>query len=279
MSQRKNSRESGFALILALLALALLTTMGLALANSTSVELQISTNQRWTESARYNAEAGLEYAKMLLNGVGDWGTILPPARLVGDDWAPNGFSGTAPSASSFFGRAARDFEGYRCDERGYGMGYGLVFDDGTATDADLDGTPDGLMEYKSEIAGAQLNGAFTIWVRRPVMWTGGGTGLTLMDSESDEILIVLSEGVAPYTGRTANMNSIAAANRSVYMIEALLTRKGAPVIDASQCNTRQGQAGGSSSGGNTSGCVALTAGRQITEALAGEANVGTGELK
>jgi type II secretory pathway component PulK len=63
MSPRKNTPESGFALILALLALALLTTMGLALANSSSVELQIATNQRWAESARYNAEAGLEYAK------------------------------------------------------------------------------------------------------------------------------------------------------------------------------------------------------------------------
>ena len=37
--------------------------------------------------------------------------------------------------------------------------------------------------------------------------------------------------------------------------------------------------GGSSSGGNTSGCVALTAGRQITEALAGTPGVGTGDLK
>lgn len=271
MSQRKNSRESGFALILALLALALLTTMGLALANSTSVELQIATNQRWSESARYNAEAGLEYAKSLLVTAPDWGVLLPPAR-VSSPWAPTAWTGTAPNVAPIFTNATRNFESYRCDKRGYGMGYGVVYDDGSG--------PDGVMEYKSEIGGVTMNGAFTIWIRRPVMWSGGsGTGATLQDYPSDDVLMVVSEGVAPYTGASANQGVLAAANRSVYIVEALLTRKGAPVLDQSQCNTRQGQAGGSSSGGNTAGCVALTAGRQITEALAGTSNVGTGELK
>jgi hypothetical protein len=269
MSQRNNPRESGFALILALLALTLLTTMGLALANSTSVELQIATNQRWTESARYNAEAGLEYAKSLLVAAPDWGALLPPARVT-NHWLPNAWTGTAPDVSPIFTNATRNFESYRCDQRGYGMGYGVVYDDGTTN---------GLQEYRSEIGGVSLNGAFTIWIRRPVMWSGGGgTGTTLQDYPSDDVVIVAVEGVAPYTG-TANAGVLAAANRSVYMVEALLTRKGAPVLDQSQCNTRQGQAGGSSSGGNTAGCVSLTAGRQITEALAGQANLGTGELK
>ena len=265
---RNNSRESGFALILALLALTLLTTMGLALANSTSVELQIATNQRWSESARYNAEAGLEYAKSLLETTPDWGALLPPAR-VSSDWLPDAWAGTAPDAIPMFTNATRNFESYRCDKRGYGMGYGVVYDDGGAA---------GPEEYRSEIGGVVMNGAFTIWIRRPVMWSSGsGVGTTLQDYPSDDVLIVVSEGVAPYTG-AANTGLLAAANRSVYMVEALLTRKAAPVLDQSACNTRQGQAGGSSSGGNTSGCVALTAGRQITEALAGTANVGTGEL-
>jgi len=269
MSKQKDSRESGFALILALLSLALLTTMGLALANSTSVELQIATNQRWSESARYNAEAGLEYAKNLLESAGDWGTLLPPAR-VASPWAPTAWSGSAPGATPMYTNATRNFESYRCDTRGYGMGYGVVYDDGGA---------DGPQEYRSTIGGVSLNGAFTIWIRRPVMWSGGsGTGTTLQDYPTDDVIVVVSEGVAPYTG-AANSGLIAARNRSVYMVEALLTRKAAPVLDQSQCNTRQGQAGGSSSGGNTAGCVALTAGRQVTEALGGDANAGTGELQ
>jgi hypothetical protein len=151
------------------------------------------------------------------------------------------------------------------------MGYGVVYDDGTAAN---------LLEYKSDIGGGALNGSFTVWIRRPVMWSGGsGTGTTLQDYPSDDVVMVVAEGVAPYTGAGQNATTIANLNRSVYMVEALFTRKGAPVLDQSACNTRQGQAGGSSSGGNTSGCVALTAGRQVTEALAGQQNVGTGVLK
>jgi hypothetical protein len=269
MSPKKNGRESGFALILAMLALLLLTTLGLALSSQTSVELQISTNQRWSESARYNAEAGLEYGKTLLLAAADWGALLPAAR-TNSDWSPTAWSGNAPDATPMYTRATRNFESYRCDLRGYGMGFGVVFDDGGA---------DGPMEYVSTIGGATLNGAFTLWIRRPVMWSGtGGTGTTLQDYPSDDVIVLVSEGVAPYAGAT-NTSAFAAVNRSVYVVEALLTRKGAPVLDQSQCNTRQGQAGSSSSGGNTAGCVALTEGRQITEALGGVAGAGTGDLK
>lgn len=269
MTNRTRSRESGFALILALLALMLLTSMGLALSASTSVELQIATNQRWAEAARYNAEAGLEYGKSLLMGVPDWGGLLPPARTV-NHWAPDAWTGSAPDATPVYDRATRDFENYRCDERGYGMGYGVVFDDGTTA---------GPQEYISEVAGVPLNGAFTLWIRRPVMWSDGNSeGTTLQDYPSDDVMMLVVEGVAPYTG-TANTQVAAATNRSVYVVEALLTRKGAPVLDQSQCNTRQGQAGSSSSGGNTAGCVALSEGRQITEALGGIAGAGTGDLK
>ena len=45
--------QSGFALVLALLALLLLTFLGLTLAVTTSTELQIATNYRWSEQARY----------------------------------------------------------------------------------------------------------------------------------------------------------------------------------------------------------------------------------
>ena len=277
MSQPNKTRESGFALILALLALLLLTTMGMALANSTSVELQISTNQRWAESARYNAEAGLEYGKSVLETLPDWSSVLPPARTVAD-WTStswNAATQTSTSGTPIQTRATRNFENWQCDSRGYGMGYGVVYDDGGAAGAE---------EYRSQIGGATLNGAFTLWIRRPVMWNlGEGKGTALKDYQKDDALLLLAEGVAPYQGAGANVSGFAATNRAVYSAEILLARgsggAGAPIIDQSACNTRLGQAGGSASGGNTSGCVALTKGDQITEALSGTTDLGTGVLK
>ena len=43
--------ERGFALIVALLALVLLTFLGLTMTLTTSTELQISTNYRWSQQA------------------------------------------------------------------------------------------------------------------------------------------------------------------------------------------------------------------------------------
>ena len=278
MSPRtKSSRESGFALILALLALVLLTTMGLALSNSTSIELQISSNQRWSESARFNAEAGIDYGKSLLMSEPSWTQLLPPARpeAAVPDWGPTAWNGSTQTASTgatnALNRGTRNFESWKCDTRGYGMGYGVVYDDGGA---------DGAQEYRSQISGATLNGAFTLWVRRPVMWSGGGgTGATLQDYPTDDVVILVSEGVAPYTGRDANTSAFGATNRAVYTIETLLSRSGSTILDQSACSSRQGQAGGSASGSNSGGCVALTSASQITEALAGATGVGTGDLK
>lgn len=278
MSQPTKSRESGFALILALLALVLLTTMGLALSNSTSIELQISSNQRWSESARYNAEAGIEYGKSLLMAVpGDWATILPVARPLGSAWAPTTWAGTAATGTPLLTRATRNFENWKCDKRGYGMGYGVVFDDGGAA---------GPEEYRSQIGGATLNGAFTLWVRRPVAWVDGpdadtylGDGTTLQDYPKNDALVLVAEGVAPYAGSGANTNAFAATNRAVYTIEVVLSRGATTTGEQSGCGQRQGQAGSAASGGNTASCVAITSGTQITEALTGVAGVGTGALK
>jgi len=51
----ERGHERGFALILAILALMLLTFLGLTLATSTSTELRIATNYRWNQQALYNA--------------------------------------------------------------------------------------------------------------------------------------------------------------------------------------------------------------------------------
>ena len=72
------AREAGMALVLAIMALMLLTFLGLTLAATTSTELQIATNYRWSEQARYNAEAGVEAGKV----------ILIPALSPRGPWSP-----------------------------------------------------------------------------------------------------------------------------------------------------------------------------------------------
>lgn len=257
---KRNTHESGFALILSLLALVLLTTMGLALANSTGVELQISTNHRWSESARLNAEAGIEYGRSILMALPSWAAILPPARTVDLAGAWDGASESAPFLTApVSNRGTRNFENWKCDEKGYGMGYGLVVDNGDASGAE---------EFRSQVGGATLNGAFTLWVRRPVAWVDGpdadselGDGTSLQDyndpDDPDAVLILVSEGTAPYVG-AANLTGFAAQNRAVYTIETILSRTGTVIMDSSGCGGRAGQAGGSASGNNVGGCVAIT---------------------
>src|SRR5512134_2636913 len=95
-AMRKNGRterrslEGGFALVLALLALLLLTFLGLTLAVTTSTELQIATNYRWSEQSRYVAEAGIEAGKIMLRETVSWENLLPAPRSVA--WTGN----TAP---------------------------------------------------------------------------------------------------------------------------------------------------------------------------------------
>ena len=84
--------ERGFALVLAILSLMLLTFLGLTLATTTSTELQIATNYRWSQQALYNAEAGIEAARI----------ILAKARRqhrdqVADHPAPRRMSGAVPA--------------------------------------------------------------------------------------------------------------------------------------------------------------------------------------
>src|SRR6185436_20908813 len=142
MSVHSRSRsDSGFALILAILALMLLTFLGLTLATTTSTELQIATNYRWGQQARYNAEAGVEAAKSILRTL-DWTTVMPNGR--GTPLAPTLWNGiTTPTAAGGGavapqsradegGNPSRNFENWDCDMKSNGLGYGVVLDDGGA---------------------------------------------------------------------------------------------------------------------------------------------------
>jgi hypothetical protein len=229
--------EGGFALVLAILSLMLLTFLGLTLATTTSTELQIATNYRWSQQALYNAEAGLEAARVILaNGANPsqmWNLLLPEQRTA--TWA----DGTAPGPATP-STTGRDYYRSDCDKRG-GVGYGLVL------------AVDGVRyEDQSAFEGETLNGAFTLWVRRPLAVDGNGD---YTDSDRGDTLILVAEGVAPYTGTATAFTSARQARR---ILEIQLTLGLAP--GASPCEAQAGQEGLGASGDNYNPCAPLVAG-------------------
>jgi hypothetical protein len=264
---REAGAESGFALILAILALVLLTFLGLTLATSTSTELQIATNYRWSQQAYYNAEAGIEYGKALLRNM-NWTLILPTPRIGGNEPNPNGgglCSPSSPVPANFrcwwldhinaippgepmpaepppFARATRNFENQACDTYGGGMGYGVVLDDGGA---------DPYENVTSRPGLPPVNGAFTLWIRRDTVVNDDGS-FSDSPADNDVALILTSEGSAPFTEETSGM-AFAQQNRAVRTLQATLRRTlGTP------CGTRGGQVGGGPEGSNFSPCDPIT---------------------
>jgi hypothetical protein len=286
MTQPSRSKsDAGFALILALLALMLLTFLGLTLTTSTSTELRIATNYKWQQQALYNAEAGIEAGKSVLRGISDWNTILPSMRPSTTAWDGNTSpstqgGGTTPPATDndAYGNPTRNYEGWQCDKKGNGVGYGAVLDWATNTAAPY--------QFVSTQFGQQLDGAFTLWVRRPTYirgdgmiidygtngpvslppTTGGGSG------GENNTLILVAEGVAPYRGNLMS-NSRLAGNSAVQVIEVMVSR--APVNAQNPCGTRTGQAGGGPEGAGFSACDPIT-GAGLAGALgAGASTSGT----
>jgi hypothetical protein len=261
--------QEGFALILALLTLVLLTFLGLTLATSTSTELQIATNYRWSQQALYNAEAGLEVGKALLRNM-NWTTILPAARqgYTADSCKPDDTSVACWFLSSTHtkpvapysrpdlqtGAATRNFENSGCDDRGNGAGYGVVLDDGGGF---------GPYQNVTSIMSQTVNGSFTLWVRRDLKLNKDG-GFSDLPGTNDTTLVLTAEGTAPYTGAAAAATSgMTFVNRSVRTMEATLSRE----LDT-PCGTRGGQVGGGPEGSNFSPCDPIT-GDSVGAALGG----------
>jgi len=239
-SHEVGSGERGFALVLAILSLMLLTFLGLTMATTTSTELQIATNYRWSQQALYNAEAGLEAARIVLSRTADianqWTPILPAARTTPAVWAP----GAAPPPVEVV--VGRDFYRSDCDQRA-GIGYGRVLTEGAIR-----------YENRSDFDGHALNGAFTIWVRRGLVVDNAGQ---YSDEPRQDSLIVVAEGVAPYTGAG---DAFTRARQAVRVLEAPLTLSLAAVGDPC-LGAYQGQEGGSPFGENFyGGCAPITAG-------------------
>ena len=236
-------RQAGFALVLAILSLMLLTFLGLTLATTTSTELQIATNFRWSQQALYNAEAGLEAAKMILAqealANADFRMILPNSRKSGLPGAPwnfgvTGASGGPPAPTPAARSGLRDYERIGCADRA-GVGYGLVLTSQGVNYQDV-----------SQFMGTTLNGAFTIWVKRELQIDPDGR---FSDNDSNTVLTVTAEGIAPFISQGS---AFARSNQSVRVLEvgySLLVDEG------KKCTGLSGQEGLGPSGENFNPCV------------------------
>jgi len=236
--------ERGFALVLAILSLMLLTFLGLTMAATTSTELQIATNYRWSQQALYNAEAGLEAARIVLSGVADvsngWLGSLPPARTT--PWA---LGSAPPPAGTPIGR---DYYKSDCDQRG-GVGYGLVLVEPTQR-----------MENVSNFEGQSLNGAFTVWVRRALQVDNAGL---YVDDTRNDVLVIVAEGVAPYVYTNpfaGEASALVRSRQAVRVLETRFTLGLATAGDPCGLGRLQGQEGGSPMGENFNPCVNVTPG-------------------
>jgi len=240
MRHTNRSHEAGIALVLALMALMLLTFLGLTLATTTSTELQIANNYRWSQQAFYNAEAGIEVGKKVLATV-DWSTVLYAPRTTYWD----GVTTPTTAADGSTTHTNRNFENWTCDQKGNGAGYGRLLWDGSTTYADV-------MSY----SGQNINGAFTLWVRRPVKLANGGsnTGLYYEYASSDQMILV-AEGVAPFSAASEAGTTLGPQNRAVRTIEVAVTS----TLSTSQCGTLSGQVGGGPEGAGFGGCLSINA--------------------
>jgi type IV pilus assembly PilX-like protein len=250
----RNRREAGFALILAILALMLLTFLGLTLAATSSTELQIATNYRWSQQALYNAEAGMEAAKLILSAVADpingWKNVLPGARTT--PWPAS-----TPPAPPTTG-TGRDYENKNCTGDRGGVGYGLVLVDKSGI----------RYEDQNSFMSQPLNGNFSIWIRRGLVSQNDGL-FSETDTDNTSV-VVTAEGVAPYTGGGTTFTR---ANQAVRILEVRYSMSLQQVNN--QCMGYSGQAGLGPTGENFDPCSVLVSGSGLT-GLAGGGGTLTG---
>ena len=234
-------REAGFALIMALLTLMVLTFLGLTLATTTTTELQIGYNYKWSQQAFYSAETGLELAKRFLRQQ-TWSVLLPSYR----DYTQMGSLPTWTLARpDTAGNPSRNWENSDCDRtlaNQQGVGFGIVLDHTNLTFP---------FQNVSNFLGQNLSGAFTVWVRRPVIANPDGTE---SDEKSDARMIITAEGVAPFTAVAAS-TSYGQRNKAVRYLELELKKE-----DPGDCeNDFIGQTGQGALGANYDPCKAIEA--------------------
>jgi hypothetical protein len=204
---RKTARSSeGSAFVISILVLFVLSVLGLALMLTTSTEKDIAINYRWGEQAFFNADAALEYGKNVLASYAllnaDFSAILPPARA----------DGTVPNNTAAWGTAlpgggcnpttpgCRDHQYFidQCPQGGAGpctrvyIGQVLLRQDGTFAMWDFR-NPAGLAGDLDNDGLVDLDGTYTLWVRRPMVGTRDYGSLP----NEDDRVILTAEGTAP----------------------------------------------------------------------------------
>ena len=197
----------------------LLTFLGLTLATTTSTELQIATNYRWSQQARYNAEAGIEAARSCSGrGLGAY-----PARRAGGCLPPGTGSAAAAAGRRRPGRQAKHT---RADEW---ERHAATSRAGSATSA----------------ATASATASSSTTAARPAVNTGprssartstapspsGSAGRPRLSNGffadyegDDDTLVLVSEGVAPFNGGQPSGSAFGQANQAVQVVEAVLSR-------------------------------------------------------
>ncbi len=204
-SERRPSTGSAF--VISILVLFVMSVIGLGLMLTTTTEKDIAINYRWGEQAFFNADAALEYGKNVLASYAlannDFAAILPPARAditVPFDaaWAighPEGGGPCDPQAAG-----CRDYQYFidQCPQPNLGpcnriyIGRVLARPDGVLAMHDFRapfGTPGDL-----DGDGAQdIDGTFTLWVRRPII---GDRDYGSLPNENDRVILT-AEGTAP----------------------------------------------------------------------------------
>jgi Tfp pilus assembly protein PilX len=261
----KTRREQGFALILAIMSLMLLTFLGLTLATTTSTELQIATNYRYSLQALYNAEAGIEAGKVILQNVANnWGSVLPGVRTA--TWTFSTPSSTPAPSTAPSSTAHRNWENSMCDattrDAWTGQGYGAVLDNTSAAQVTSGKVPLQTFEDVTTFQGVSLNGAFSVWVRRNVLVDSSGN---YTDDPDNTVLVMTSEGSAP---RLAYETGSA-----VRVLQVRLSRGNQ---GSTSCFAAEGQTGTASSGANFGACAPLNAAAVASLKGAGATGADTG---
>jgi len=168
-----------------MLALMLLTFLGLTLTMTTSTELQIATNYRWSQQAYYNARPESSWASATCGrSSGAWCCRRPwrvsdgPCVNFGDAGLP----AVAAEPQRRLGRAQPQPREQACDGDG-AQGFGVVFDNPTFASP---------FQNTSSFFGQALTGSFTVWVRRPLVWLVAipATNSKYVDNPANDLLIL-----------------------------------------------------------------------------------------
>jgi hypothetical protein len=199
--------NEGSAFVISILILFVLSVLGLALMLSTTTETDIAVNYRWGEQAFFNADAALEYGKNVLASYAllnqDFSAILPPARpnaTVADGNQPWGVAHPDGAACNPTAAGCRDYQ-YFIDQCPQGpgnpctriyIGRVLPRPDGTLAMWDFR-APAGAPGDLDNDGNSELQGTFTLWVRRPLV---GDRDYGSLPSEEDRVILT-AEGTAP----------------------------------------------------------------------------------